>query len=29
MTEEIAAVIACLLPTARIANALIQKPNFY
>merc|ERR1719291_443921 len=27
--EEIAAVITCLLPTARIANALIQKPNFY
>merc|ERR550539_193576 len=26
MTEEIAAVIMCLLPTARIANALIQKP---
>merc|ERR1719253_2196307 len=25
MTEEIAAVIACLLPTARIANALILK----
>merc|ERR1719362_288256 len=27
MTEEIAAVIACLLPTATIANALIKEVN--
>merc|ERR1712060_435262 len=29
MMEEIAAVITCLLPTARIANALILKLDFY